>query len=433
MKKRIVAMLCLMAMLLSMSTLGMLAVSAGTVGDGDFVEAKPVENLDYSFAILGDPQTVIEYEVKNQNKYKGFTNMFTWITKNRESRKIEYLLCLGDTIDTLYTYPASYNPIYNNRVEWEKARTNFKKLNGILPYMVVRGNHDDEIGYHTYICTTEYQNQILKDANGNEVGGFYYDSSKTATMGNSMSNCYRKLEVGNHKYLMLGLDFSIGDSKSGDDVIAWANGIIEANPDYKVIISVHAYLDSNGNRIRGDISQSNADRTETEAFFFSGNRLWDSLIKKHSNVFMVFSGHISVDDPVVTKETGTNGNQIINILVDPQATYEEGKLPLAMVLMMNVTNGGKKLEFEYISTDKNQQLSGSNRFTIDLPAGTLPEFTRIVAEETTEATTVTEASIDIVSEEVKKGCNGAILSTVTVCCAMGTSLAAFAMRKKKED
>ena len=427
MKKRIVAIVCLLAMLLSMTTLGALSASADTYGSADFIDAQPVENLDYSFAILGDPQTVVEYEAKNQytKKYTSFSNMFDWLVENQESRKIEYVLGLGDTIDTLYTYPESYNPIYNNRMEWTKARTNLKKLDGIIPYMVVRGNHDDEIGYNQYVCTAEYQAQIDE---------FYFDSTKTATKGNSMSNCYRKLEIGNHKYLMLGLDYAIGEQGYGDDVIEWANSVIEAHPDYKVIISIHAYLNTSGDRMQVSIESSNGDRTATEPLTFYGAKLWQKLIRKHSNIFMVFSGHVSVDNPVVSTHKGENGNQIINVLVDPQSTYETGadgvsKLPVALVLMMNVTNGGKSLEFEYIATDKDKQFKAKNRFTIDLPAGTLPEYVPTVettAEETTEATTVTE-------EVAKKGCRGAITSTVAVCCTIGTTLAAFAMRKKKED
>ena len=136
-------------MMLSMSTLGMLSASAANtvLSESEFKDITPVENLDYSFAILGDIQTVTN-KAKKDNTYKRLTNIFSWLTDNQEERKIEYVLGLGDTIDTLYTYPESYNPVYSNRVEWEKARANFKKLNGIIPYMVVRGNHDDEDGYH---------------------------------------------------------------------------------------------------------------------------------------------------------------------------------------------------------------------------------------------------------------------------------------------
>lgn len=439
MKKRIVAIVCIVAMMLSMSTLGMFSASAATLSESEFKDITPVENLDYSFAILGDIQTVTNQAMKD-NSYKTLTNIFKWMLDNQDERKIEYVIGLGDTIDTLYTYPESYNPIYSNRVEWEKARAQFKKLNGVIPYMVVRGNHDDEEGYHKYICTDEYQAQIIKDANGNEVGGFCYDSGAMATMGNSMSNSYRKIEIGNHKYLMMGLDFAIGDADAGDDVIAWANDVIEANPDYKVIISTHAYIGGTGARMQGqEIEQTNGDRTATEGFKFYGNKLWQQLIRKHSNIFMTFCGHVSVDNPVVTQETGDNGNQIINILVDPQATYATdpntgSTVPLGAILMMNVTNGGTTLEFEYVDPDRNKQIKTKNRFTIELAEGTFPEFdpTPVTEAETTEAEP-TEAPVATTEEVKKNNCKSSITSTVAICCTMGTTLAAFAMRKRKDD
>ena len=433
MKKRIVAIACLLAMILSMSTLGALSASAAAVGRVEFVDVEPIENIDYSFAVLGDVQTIVERQAKNTNTYKVFTQTIDWILDNKDERKIEYVIGLGDTVDTLVTYPESYQPILYNRQEWTQARTQFKKLQGVLPYMVIRGNHDDEEGYHKYICTAEYQAQI---------DGFCYDTNQNATRGNSMSNCYRKLEIGNHKYLMLGLDYN-----AGTEVIEWANEVISSNPDYKVIISIHAYMGTTGDLFQGKIGSSNFEKTETEEIPFYGQKFWQQLIKKHENVFMVLSGHISTDDPVVkTVRVGDNGNQIIDILVDPQSTREfdptdpEGQreIPIYAILMLNFVNGGSEIKIDYVMPDRDKQLKAKNRFTIELPEGTLPEYVPVSAEteapETTvapETTTATEAPAT--TEESKGGCKGSIASTVTVCCAMGTALEAFAMRKRKED
>ena len=446
MKKRIVAIVCLLAMILSMSTMSMLSASASAVGRVEFVDIEPIENIDYSFAILGDVQTITERQAKNTNTYKMLTKTIDWILDNKEERKIEYVIGLGDTVDTLVTYPESYQPILYNRMEWTQARTQFKRLQGVLPYMVIRGNHDDEEGYHKYICTTEYQAQM---------DGFGYDASKNATLGNSMSNCYRKIEIGNHKYLMLGLDYN-----ATTEVLEWANGVIAANPDYKVIISIHAYMASNGAIFQGYIGSSNFERTETEEIPFYGQKIWQQLVKKHANIFMVLSGHVSTDDPIIrTTRVGDNGNQIIDILVDPQSTTEfdpedpEGQrqIPIYAILMLNFVNGGSEIKIDYIMPDRDKQLKAKNRFTIELPEGTLPEYianeepaqteATTTAPETTAteapATTATEApatTAPATTEEAgDKGCGGSIASTVAVCCSMGTALAAFAMRKRKED
>ena len=427
MKNRVISMICLIALLLSMTTLGALSSTAATTL---WIDKEPAKNVDYSFAVVGDIQTITYSDTHQGTRY--VATLFEWLIQNQRSRRIEYVFGLGDTVETLTSYPESYNPSVNNPREWETASQSISMLNGIIPYSVVRGNHDDEGGYHKYICTDYYKSQMDK---------FYYDPMLPATAGNSMSNSYRKIDICGHKYLMLTLDFNITDG-----VKAWANELIAENPDYHVIVSIHSFLGNWGGIYNGAIGQAN-EFNVTEEIFFDGQALWDDVLSKHENVFMVLSGHISTDDPVVkTVRVGDNGNQIIDILVDPQSTREfdptdpEGQreIPIYAILMLNFVNGGSEIKIDYVMPDRDKQLKAKNRFTIELPEGTLPEYVPVSAEteapETTaapETTTATEAPAT--TEESKGGCKGSIASTVTVCCAMGTALAAFAMRKRKED
>ena len=410
MSKRIIAVVALLALMLSMTTLGTLSASAAS----SWFDKKPAQNVDYSFAVLGDIQTITYSDAHNDTNY--LETMFDWILANRESRKIEYVIGLGDTVDTLRCWNGggSLNP-----KEWQEARRQFRKLlEADMPHLVVRGNHDDESGYHQYICTDEYKNQM---------DGFFYDSSKTATKGNSMSNCYRKLEIGNHKYLMLGLDYNAYNDAA---TLAWANDLISSNPDYKVILSVHAYLDSARLYYNGEIGSAAAGYLEQENLPFDGRQLWDNLVSKHENMFMVLCGHVSATDPVVRKTTGDNGNTVYSVLVDPQQ-YEKSN-PSGFVYMINITNGGANLEVEYLSASTGKYFGTNNQKSYDLGAGFLPKFEpTVITEATTVETTVEETTV-AVTEEVKKGCKGSIVSTVAVCCTMGTALAAFAMRKKKD-
>ena len=425
MKKRIIAAICLVAMLVSMTTLGALQSSAASV----WIDKEIPKDLNYSFAVLGDIQSLTFFDTHQGTTY--LADMFDWILDNKEERKIEYIFGLGDTVDTLTTYPNSAR----NPREWIKARSQINRLydsegNAIIPFTIVRGNHDDEKGYHKHICTENYQNQI---------DGFFYDPEKPLTLGNSMSNSYRKIQIGGHKYLMLGLDYHADDS-----VIEWANQVISENPDYKVIVSIHAYLNSSGMFEYEDIGSSNVDDTELVWKPFRGQNLWNKIFRQHENVFMVLSGHVAVNTPVVNTRTGLNGNEVIEILVDPQGIDErlhaDGKAG-AFVLMLNITNGGEKLEIEYYSTAYGQFYGGGNQRVITLPEGTLPDFelpletTTATTEAaiTTELTTAAETTTaQTTVAPPTRGCSAAI-STTAVACSIGTSLAVFAMRRRKED
>ena len=413
--KRITAIIALLALLISMSTLGTLSAAAAS---SDWINHSSSNKVDYSFAVLGDIQTITYSDTHSGTSY--LATMFDWILANRESRKIEYVIGLGDTVETLRSTQGGGDL---NPKEWKKVRSQLRKLlEAGMPHLIVRGNHDDERGYHQYVCTEEYKNQM---------DGFFYDDTKTAIHGNSMSNCYRKLEIGNHKYLMLGLDYNSWDD---EETLAWASEVVSSNPDYKVILSIHSYIHRYGSAYNGEIGSASANYLEQESIYFSGQTLWDDFISKHENMFMVLCGHVATKNPVVKMSMGDSGNKIYTVLVDPQAYEEED--PSGFVLMLNVVNGGEALEIEYLSTSKVKHFRANNQMTLELPTGTFPKYiptvVTTVPETTTEVPTTEEPTV--VTEAVSEGgCRGAVSVTVAVCCSMGTALAAFALRRRKEN
>ena len=435
MKKRVISMICVIALLLSMTTLSIFSYAAEAPL---WIDKDPAKNVDYSFAVVGDIQTITYKDTHSGTRY--VSNLFKWLILNQKSRRISYVFGLGDTVETLTSYPESYNPSVNNPREWELASAQISMLNGIIPYSVVRGNHDDEGGYHRNICTDFYISQM---------DGFYYDPGQPATAGNSMSNSYRKIDICGHKYLMITLDYNITEG-----VKDWVNDIISSNPDYHVIVSIHAYLHNSGRIYNGAIGQASADPTVQENIVFNGQALWDDVFSQHKNMFMVLCGHASTPAPNISTKTGVNGNEVLQILVDPQSEDEID--PTGMVLMINVKEGGAKLEFEYLSTSrqKTPYRGEANQFTIDTPGNPLPyvsvepqpeitKKTTVTAKET-EATTAAprttkeKAEIPLKTTEeyaAQSGvtCSGAITSTLSVACVIGATLSVFAMRKKRDD
>ena len=240
MKRKLIAILCAITMLIPMAILPLSAASSGdmyqwTDAAGYWTNYTQKTNPDYSFAVIGDIQNLTAGDIDNGTHHTKV--LFNWLVNNKTSRNIQYAFGLGDSINTLASWPEdNYQTSTHNPAEWDLAATQFARLTEAgIPYMVIRGNHDDEAGFHPYICNTTYKNQIIKNENGAEVGGFFYDSSKAAQNGNSMSNAYRKINIGGTKYLMLGLDYNIYQNA---DVRNWANSVISANPDCTVIVAV---------------------------------------------------------------------------------------------------------------------------------------------------------------------------------------------------
>ena len=388
MKKRFLAIVCIVAMLFSVA-----AMSASALAG--WVAYKAPSGIDYSFVAFGDMQSITWTDNLKGTTY--VKSAFDWILDNKNSRKISYVFGLGDTIDTLTTYSTNKvaeNGKTQNVNEWELVSAQFHRLDGIIPYTVTRGNHDDEGGYHKYICTENYTEQM---------DGFYYDSTKPATLGNSMANHYRKITVGGEKYLMLSIDYN---ADSG--VMAWANEVISANPNHRVIVSIHAYLDGGYSGgvgayygfLSGKIGAANADNTQQVNTAFDGQTLWNNVFSKHANMFMILCGHDAIPTPVHNVRTGNNGNKVIEILTDTSKYDVEKETSYGANLMMviNFKESTNQIYIEYLSPSRqaagfsNYHLSGEQ---ITLTYKDLPEVSQTTTVPTTTEAPTTEPATTV--------------------------------------
>ena len=272
-----------------------------------FYQTDMPTDFAYSLLLLGDTQYV------NERYPENFSKIYDWIIANTEKHKIKYLLGLGDITDK------------DNEYEWARAKTQFARLDGILPYSLVRGNHDTSEGINGAFNTEAY--------NATFDGKF----------GDGIESTYRTLTIGKVNYLIMTLDFGCGD-----DVIEWANEVIAAHPHHNVIITTHAYLKSYGAGllVNGDsAAPSSYDSTYNDA-----DVLWDNLISKHANISFVISGHVSANTVHVVDAVGDNGNVVKQILVNPQDIDAFLYGGTGMVTLLYFNEDGSEMEIRTYST-----------------------------------------------------------------------------------
>ncbi len=317
-----------------------------------FKDKEPVTDYAYSFCVVGDTQKVARYYPEN------FHYIYDWILDNKDEKKIEFVFGLGDITDKSWDY------------EWEQATSNIFRLNGIIPYSLVRGNHDTSATYNANFNVPEYTSQFE---------GFY-----PSTM---IENSWRTLSVGEVDYLFITLDYGASDA-----VLNWASDIIEAHPKHRVIITTHAYLYRDGTTLDvNDVVPPNSTG-KTDGSVNNGDQMWDKLISKHKNIFLVMSGHDPCNNVVVTQDVGDHGNIVTQMLVDAQSVdmaYDGG---VGMVTMLYFSNDGKTVTVETLSTIRNEYFLPENQMTIDIPAykQAVSTYDELVAALKT-ATTVTLA------------------------------------------
>ncbi len=285
-----------------------------------FEEKDPVGEYAYSFAFIGDTQIIAE-------KYPDdFAKIYDWLVANKDEKKIQYVFGLGDITNS------------DTDKEWKTALDGISKLDGVIPYSLVRGNHDSVAQFTKTFGTDVYKNQFE---------GFYNDE---------LANSWRTFKAGSVDYLLITLDYG-----ANDDVLNWASEVITSHPDHKVIITTHCYLFRDGTTLdEGDVCPPS-----TSGGTNNGDHMWDKLVSKHANIVMVVSGHDPNDTIVKKQVKGDNGNTVTQVLIDPQGVELGGAM--GMVAMFYFSEDGSEIEVEYYSTVREKFFMVENQFKMTLP------------------------------------------------------------------
>lgn len=391
------------AMILVVSTLFSFTTSAASKISWKSADyGKSPDKYAYTFVAIGDQQILTFLDsgkyIKEEGPMpaewagKGYLNtMYQWIVDNKEEKKIEYVFGLGDITESI-----------TNASEWELAKSAASKLNGVVPYSLVRGNHDSNASFKNYFVTNnpDYTNQFE---------GHY---------GSEYLNTYRKITICGVKYLMITLACDPTDLE-----LSWAEKIVKENPDHRTIITTHSYLSSTG------VPSSSVTSLKGPN---SGEKIWEKLVSKYKNIFMVISGHVCDEDGFrYAQKKGVNGNTVHQILVNPQGVDFEVE-PLGMLALLHFSNDGKSISVEYYSTLKNRYSNAGTSFKIE-PTGT--EIIQTVA--TTAAATVADTTAEVteapsVTEPAKSGCGASVaVALVPMCVSLGVSVIASKKKNKK--
>ncbi|MBQ9784495.1 MAG: hypothetical protein IJW29_03240 [Clostridia bacterium] len=314
-----------------------------------FSEVEPVKDYAYSFAVVGDTQTVT---YKNADK---LPMIYQWILDNQEEKNIQYVIGLGDITEKGEDWGHKNNDTEEETAvgdaEWAAALAAISLMDGKIPYTLIRGAGHDGV---------ERFNEWFGDHEGytSQIDGYYKEGR--------IENTYHTFTVGDINYMILCLDFG-----AKDDVLEWANEVVAAHPSHRVIVTTHAYLDPDGSLLEtGEPycpSQSYYDTENND-----GDDIWNKFVRKHANICMVLCGHMTTDDVVVSKQTGDHGNEVTQILIDPQG-LDTTSAPRGMVAMLYFSEDGQDVQVEYYSTITDTWRPNSS-FTVSYGSTEVPSY-----------------------------------------------------------
>lgn len=299
----------------------------------------------YDYAIIGFPDIQAMTSKNLTGNRPKLTKLTTWIAENTEKMKFKFAFSVGDLADT------------NNDVgEYETASKGLSVLDGKLPYSFVQGNHDYDNGCSSSRASSLFNKYFPynKFKDHPNFGGAYAQGS--------MSNTYWLYDLEDAKYLVINLEFGARMS-----VIRWAGRLCEMYPDHRVIIVTHSYLYLDGSiPEEGGKSDPSSYGFAKQTDVSCAQDLYNCLIRRYSNVFMVFSGHNGADDIVSRTDIGEHGNTIRTFMIDLQFSRDRSAgtgLGNDSVLIMKFNEVTKMASFYYYSVEMDACWNHQNQFT----------------------------------------------------------------------
>lgn len=214
-----------------------------------------------------DPFTVIVLpDTQNYSELypETYLNQAQWIADNAEKENVRFVIHLGDIVQNSEAVE-----------EWklaDRAHQVFDKAEPPVPYSVVPGNHDV---VHEGEVTT-WKTDLFDEYFGPHrfEGRDWYGGG----MGGSNSSNYCFFEGAGVRFMVMSLNFA-----PGEEVIQWADSVIEKYKKMPVILVTHAHLNTKG---RMNIPMPYG------LDGYVGVRLWENFIRRHENINLVLCGHV---------------------------------------------------------------------------------------------------------------------------------------------
>ncbi len=311
---------------------------------------------EYSFVFLPDTQ-IVNYHYSDQ-----FPKVYDWVLENQDKYNIKAVMSLGDITDKNDdALDANGDGVVTREEapsgEWARARAQFDRLTAAgIPWTIIPGNHDCKgasVGPRNYANLNQFfpLSEISQFAH---FGGSFTNSS--------VVNSYYYLNVGNVKYLLLCLD-----QEPKANAIEWANQIVAAHPDYRVIVTTHIYMTAQGVYYVPKGSTEPYNQPGSYTGFDTYESLWNGFLAKHANIDMVVCGHSSTPNILTRTDKGVNGNDVLQVIVDTQQidyTYASA----SCVAVATFSADGNDVRFRLYSTAQEMFLDEDSQFETKLEA-----------------------------------------------------------------
>ena len=242
-----------------------------------------------------------------------FKAQMRWIVDSRRSRNIVFVSHVGDIVDDALELE-----------QWNIADRELGRLDGVVPYGVLPGNHDTPTTlYNEFFSPRRFRSEPW-------YGGNYRNNNE---------NSYQRISVAGMKFLFLHLRFN---PSSG--AVDWARDVVRDHPDHYVIMTTHWWLDREGGR---------PQRME---------EIYQRLVRPSDNLNMVLCGHLTVEK-LRTDRVGDR--KIHQMIADYQGLQRGGD---GWLRILKFVPDRDRVEVSTYSPSRDEfQRDSNSEFSIDYP------------------------------------------------------------------
>lgn len=244
-----------------------------------------------------------------------YDSLCRWVVNNAEKYQIKMVIHTGDMVEDEF-----------NCTQWENANSSMSiLLDANIPYCWDAGNHD-------YNETCWIGNQYTAfDPEFMSTKAYWIDDAVDG------QNTAVQFSVGDWDFLVVNIAY-----EASDDVLDWANSILDSYPESHAIVGAHVYLNTTGG-----YEGKGRDDPDWPLDFK------DEVLDTHSNVFLTLSGH---HYPTSGTRTQVGGRH--ELMFNRQDS--DGELGGASLRLMSFDLVNGKIEVQTLVLYANSFLSDSN-------------------------------------------------------------------------
>jgi len=321
----------------------------------------PTAERDFILAVIPDTQNMVDYRHQKAAGFKFdandlFIGEMRYLADNARSAggKVAFVAAVGDVWQhqtaemeadhAARGHHAMPNPYFSMELEVSpKARTvempaalaGYRLLDGRVPFGVAPGNHDydamwadarfppvspQELGKFMMAhpqTPVEFRPDLIGMLHIGGLDNFrsVFGADSTFFKGKDWyvasyhggADSAQIFSAGGYTFLHIALEM-----QPDDDVLAWADGVMAAHRGLPTIVTTHDYLNSAGERRGNPI----VDLKRIDDRHNDPEDLWQKLIRRHDQIFLVLCGHQR--GQAMRVDTNTAGHQVVQILADYQ-------------------------------------------------------------------------------------------------------------------